>query len=100
MAKYYFLLALIMGGVLYYVYSQDPCYMGIRDDFAVQFPDYEILDSGSTEGTPDSVQCHIRYSKPDDDRIYKDIWLYENRGNGWIFSKTLVTEEQQQEQFP
>jgi len=94
MAKYYFLLVLIIGAALYFVYAQDPCYKAIGDDFSRQFPDYKILDSGSTEGSPQSVQCHIRYSKPDNKTVYKDIWLYENQGNGWSFSKILVTEEQ------
>jgi len=94
MAKYYFLLVLIMGSVLYFVYSEDPCYKNSRADFSRQFPDYKILDSGSTEGSPQSVQCHIRYSKPDNKIVYKDIWLYENQGDGWSFSKILVKEEQ------
>lgn len=99
MAKYYFLLVLIMGAVLYYVYSGDPCYKNVRGDFARQFPDYEIRGSGSAEGSPQSVQCHISYLKPDDEQVYKDIWVYENQGKGWIFSRVLVAEEQLQEQF-
>ncbi len=94
MAKYYFLLVLIIGFALYFVYAEDPCYKNMADDFSRQFPDYEILDSGSTEGSPQSVQCHIRYSKPGSEGVYKDIWLYKNQGNGWSFSKILVSEEQ------
>ena len=94
MAKYYMLLVFIVGAALYYVYTEDPCYKDFRDDFSQQFPDVKILDSGSTEGSPQSVKCHIRYSKPDDKTVYKDIWLYKNQGNGWIFSKILVTAEQ------
>jgi len=100
MTKYYVLLVLIMGGVLYMVYAEDPCYRNFRGDFSRQFPDYKILDSGSTEGTPQSVKCHIRYSKPGSELAYNDIWLYENVGNGWTFSQVLVSEQQEQQQFP
>ena len=93
MWKYYFILVLVMGAALYYVFSVDPCNRTLRADFSRQYPDYKILDSGSREGSPDEVQCHIRYQKPDSEQVYEDIWLYQNSESGWTFSSVLVAEK-------
>ena len=65
MAKYYFILILIMGAVLFYIFLQDPCNELMRMDFSEKHPSYKILDSGSGEGSPDNVHCHLYYQKPD-----------------------------------
>ncbi len=93
MAKYYIALFLIAGAALYYVFLQDPCSQLMKAEFSGKYPDYEIMFTGATEGTPDSVQCHVTYEKPDSKRVYEDVWLYENRGNGWAFSRILKSEE-------
>jgi hypothetical protein len=89
MAKFYFLLVLIAGGALVYVFFQDPCNQLLRADFSSRYPTYKILDSGAQEGSPESVSCHIYYKKPDGDQVYEDIWMYLDSGNGWEFSKVL-----------
>ena len=93
MLKYYIALFLVMGAALFYVFSQDPCNQMLREDFSNRFPDYEILDSSSREGSTDKVQCHIYYQKPDSEQVYKDIWLYQNSGSGWRFSSILETQK-------
>jgi hypothetical protein len=93
MAKYYFILFLVMGGVLYYVFLEDPCNQNIKADFSREHPDYKILDSGSREGSPDEVQCHIRYQKPDGDQAYEDVWLYQKTESGWHFASALAKEK-------
>jgi hypothetical protein len=93
MAKYYFILLLAAAAALFYVFQTDPCNKNIRADFSLQFPGYKILDSGSREGSPDEVKCHIRYQKPDSDQVYEDTWLYRNTENGWIFSSALTKEK-------
>jgi len=93
MAKYYFILFLVMGGVLYYVFLQDPCNQNIRADFLKEHPEYTILDSGSREGSPDEVQCHISYRKPDGDQVYEDVWLYQKTESGWRFASALAKEK-------
>ncbi len=98
MAKYYFILILIMLVVLYYIFLEDPCYNQIRADFSNKYPSYKILDSGSLEGSPDEVTCHIRYQKPDSQQVYEDVWLYQNSESGWSFSSVL--EAQKTEQTP
>jgi len=95
MAKYYILLFLIAGIVLFYIYSTDPCNEKLRMDFSNEHPDYKILDSGSGEGSVDNVHCHIYYLKPDSDQIYEDIWLYQNSDDGWNFSRILETRERE-----
>ena len=91
MAKYYFLLLMIVGIVLYNIYVQDPCNNLLRTDFSNKYPDYKILDSSSGEGSPDDVQCHIYYKKPDSQDVYKDTWLYINTSEGWNFSRVIAT---------
>ena len=96
MAKYYIVLFVILGMVLFYIFLQDPCNQMLRADFLNKYPSYKILDSGSGEGSPDNVQCHIYYQKPDSEQIYEDIWLYENSGSGWSFSKIVETRKKEQ----
>ena len=67
-----------------------------RMDFSDRYPDYEILDSGYREGSPSAVQCHIYYKKPESEQVYEDIWLYQNEGSGWSFSRILETREREQ----
>ena len=91
MAKYYFILVLIMGAVLYYIFLEDPCNNMVRADFSAKNPGYEILNSGAGEGTPDNVQCHIHYQKPDSEEIYEEVWLYQKVGSDWSLSGVLET---------
>jgi hypothetical protein len=93
MRKYYFILVLAIGAALFYVFLQDPCNNMLRADFSNKYPDYKMLDSGSGEGSPESVQCHIYYSKPDSKQVYEDIWLYQDSGSGWKLSKVLETKK-------
>ncbi len=93
MLKYYVALFLIVGGALFYVYSQDPCNQLLKVDFAARYPDHKVMYFGAGEGSPSSVQCHVTYRKPDGEQVYEDIWVYENRGEGWGFSEILGTRE-------
>jgi hypothetical protein len=93
MLKYYIVLFLIAGAVLFYVFSQDPCSNLVRTDFSNKYPDYKILSSGAGEGTPDSVLCHVSYQKPGSNQVYKDVWAYQNSGSGWVFSRILGAKE-------
>jgi hypothetical protein len=96
MAKYYFLLALIVAAVMVYIFYQDPCNIQLREDFSKRYPSYEILDSGSREGSPDEVKCHVLYQKPDSKQVYEDVWLYQNLESGWSFSSVLEAQKTQQ----
>lgn len=96
MGKYYLILVLAMGAVLYYIFLQDPCNNILRTDFSNKYPDYKILDSGSGEGSPESVQCHIYYRKPESEQVYEDIWLYQDSGSGWKLSEVLATKKVEQ----
>ena len=98
MAKYYFILILVMGAVLYYIFLQDPCNNLFKAEFSGKYPDHEILDFVSGEGSPDSVKCHIYYQKPGSEQVYKDTWLYKKLESVWRFSE--VIEEQKTEQMP
>ncbi len=91
MAKYYALLFLAVGIVLYYIFIQDPCSNKIKTDFSRKYPDYKILNSGAGQTSLDNVNCHIHYRKPDSNQVYEDVWLYQKSGNEWSFSKILRT---------
>jgi hypothetical protein len=96
MAKYYFILALIMGAVLYYIFLEDPCNNMVRADFSEKHPGYEILGSRAGEGTPDKVQCHIHFQKPDSEEIYEEVWLYQKVGSDWSLAGVLETQKTEQ----
>lgn len=96
MLKYYVLLFLIAGLGLYYVFLQDPCNRKFRADFSNKYPNYEILDSGAREGSPEIVHCHIYYQKPDSEQVYEDVWLYQHSPGGWNFSRIIETKVRQQ----
>jgi len=96
MLKYYILLFLFAGGILYYIFLEDPCNKQVKTDFSNLYPDYEILYSGATDGSPENVHCHISYKKPDNQEIYEDIIEYINSGSGWKFSRVLETHGEDQ----
>lgn len=96
MAKYYILLFAIFGIGLFYVFSQDPCNRVLRTDFANEYPGYEILDTAAGEGSPEKVQCHIYYKKPDSEQIHEEVWVYQNSGGDWKFSEILATDKKEQ----
>jgi len=96
MLKYYAFLLLILGIGLYYVFIKDPCNQQLRTDFSNKYPSYKILDSGASEGSPESVRCHISYRKPDSNQIYEDVWLYKDSGRGWEFSKIVESHKAEQ----
>ncbi|MBW2446673.1 MAG: hypothetical protein JRG83_12175 [Deltaproteobacteria bacterium] len=85
---------LILGIGLYFVFIKDPCNNQVRTDFLNRFPGYEILDHGPSEGSRETVRCHISYRKPDSEEVYEDIWLYQDSGRGWEFSKILESRKQ------
>ena len=91
MLKYYVFAFLIVGIALFYAFLKDPCNRQLRADFSNKYPGYKILESGASEGSPESVRCHISYQKPDTEKIYEDIWLYLYADTGWKFSRVLET---------
>ena len=96
MLKYYVFLFLIVGIALFYVFIKDPCNQQLKTDFSDKYPSYEIVGSGASEGSPESVRCHISYRKPDSEEIYEDLWLYLKSRSGWKFSKIIETRQQDQ----
>jgi len=96
MLKYYAFLFLIVGMAVFYVSIKDPCKQQLRAEFSDMYPSYAILDSGASEGSPESVRCHISYRKPDGGQIYEDLWLYQHKRQGWSFSRILETRKKEQ----
>ncbi|MCP4001896.1 MAG: hypothetical protein GY727_13390 [Gammaproteobacteria bacterium] len=100
MSKYYFFLFLIFMAVLYYVFLQDPCNILVKNDFSAQNPTYKIFDVGSSDGSVDSVKCHIYYEKPEDKEMHQDVWLYTNSGGDWSFARAIATDMREPEVTP
>ena len=96
MLKYYVALFLIMGMALFYAFITDPCNRQLRTEFSNKHPSYKILNSGASEGSPETVRCRISYQEPDSEQIYEDIWLYRDSGGGWEFSRILETSKMEQ----
>jgi hypothetical protein len=94
MLKYLAFLVLIIGVALFYVFVKDPCNGQLRADFSNKYPSYEIVDSGASEGSPESVRCLVSYQRPDSEQIQEDIWLYQYSRRGWEFSRIIETREQ------
>jgi len=96
MLKYYVFAFLIVGIALFYAFLKDPCNRQLRTDFSNKYPSYKILESGASEGSPESVRCHISYQKLDSEQIYEDIWLYLYADSRWKFSRVLETPKREQ----
>ncbi|MAG31128.1 MAG: hypothetical protein CL908_09595 [Deltaproteobacteria bacterium] len=89
MFKYYLLLFVVFGMALFYVYTKDPCNQQARKDFLGEHPDFVILDSGASEGSPETVRCHVSYREPGNEQVYQDTLVYRDMGRGWQFHKVL-----------
>ncbi|MAG34017.1 MAG: hypothetical protein CL908_24320 [Deltaproteobacteria bacterium] len=83
-----FLLAIFMLAV-FFVYIKDPCNQQVRTDFSNEYPSFKILNSGVSDGSPESVRCHVSYEKPASEQVYEDIWLYQHTDRGWEFVKIV-----------
>ena len=90
MWKYYALLLAAVALVLAYTYVADPCNRLLRTDFARMHPDFEILDSGAEQGSPESVRCQISYRKPGSPDVYREVWVYQYQGTAWEFSRVAL----------
>lgn len=97
MLKYYALAFLVVIIALFYAFLADPCNKRLRMDFASKYPSYEILETGASEGSPESVRCHVSYRKPDSERVYEAIWLYRHSREGWRFSRVLESPRDRRE---
>jgi hypothetical protein len=62
------------------------CGQPSKDDVASEFmkkhPTYTVLSCGVGEGGYEYAYFHIQYKKPNKDKIYEDIWLYNKEPNG------------------
>jgi hypothetical protein len=96
MWKYWTLLVVIAGVGLFYVYRADPCNRLARMEFSARYPSFKLLDTAAEEGSPETVRCRITYRKPDSKQMHEDVWLYQNRANGWEFSRIIESRPQEQ----
>jgi len=75
-------------------------------DFSNKYPSYTIRNFGAGEGDSGglgvvagsrNIHCYILYQKPDSEQVYEDIWLYQQLGTGWNFSRIVATNERNEE---
>ena len=50
--------------------------------FLKKNPGYTILYAAPGEGDESNVYYHFEYKKPNDDKVYKEIWLFMKEENG------------------
>lgn len=48
----------------------------VKTSFLQEHPNYRVIDIHVDEGDFDSVYFHIVYRKPEEEKIYGDMWLY------------------------
>jgi len=54
----------------------------VKSDFKSANPTYQPISAVVGEGHGDAGYYHIRYKKPDDDKIYEQVWLYLRQDDG------------------
>jgi len=54
----------------------------VRSDFHAENPAFQTISATVGEGHSDAAYYHIRYKKPDDDKIYEQVWLYIRQADG------------------
>lgn len=56
----------------------------VKDDFRKEYPTYTPISAIVGEGDGSAANFHIRYKKPNDRKIYEQIWLYLEQEDGEI----------------
>ncbi len=64
----------------------------VKNDFKSANPTLEPISAIVGEGHGDAGYYHIRYRKPNDDRMYEQVWLYLRQDDG-IFKITHKEKE-------
>jgi hypothetical protein len=54
------------------------------EEFKAQNPTYQPLSATVGEGDGGAAYFHIKDKKPEDDRIYEQVWLYLRAEDGKI----------------
>ena len=54
----------------------------VESAFRREHPSYTVLSVGVGEGDGSSAYYHIKYKKPEDGRVYEDVWQYLDDGSG------------------
>ena len=59
-----------------------PSEQQVKNEFKSANPTYEPTSAIVGEGHGDAAYYHIEYKKPNDDKTYKQIWLYLRQDDG------------------
>jgi len=73
-----------------------PSEQQVKNDFRSANPSFQPISAIVGEGHGDAAYYHIWYKKPDDDKVYEQVWLYlrQDDGNFKLTNKekeTIVT---------
>lgn len=52
----------------------------VMTDFKNEHPEYTVLSTVVGEGDGGNASFHIKFKKPNDEKIYVEIWLYQDIG--------------------
>ncbi len=89
MWRYWVFMLVLLGGLLVYAYSSDPCIGLVRREFSEKHSRYEIVSTDAESGSPESVRCVVSYRVPPSREVEQEVWLYRNAGDGWALFKIL-----------
>lgn len=65
-----------------------------RDAFLKENPNFTIVDSYTGEGWDGVGYHHFYYKKPNDDKVYKEIWCFEQQNDGtWKITQRWTPKE-------
>lgn len=65
--------------------------------FLERNPTYTIINSYTGEGWEGVANHHFEYKKPNDERIYKEVWTFVQQDNGtWKVTGQWTPKEQTQ----
>ena|SRR5688572_18437845 len=56
----------------------------VKTDFVDKYPDYQFIDCSVGEGDLVVAYVHVKFKKPEDDKIQQEVWQYWDTDGGWL----------------
>lgn len=79
-----FFVGLIVIFYTFVIRDHNKLYEMVKTDFADKYPNYEFIDCGVGEGDLVVAYVHVRFKRPGDDKIQKEVWQYWDTDSVWL----------------
>ncbi len=90
----YFLVSLVMFSALIFISCGRLSKKTANEIFMKENPTYTIVLSETGEGWEGVAYHHFLYKKPNEDKVYKEIWCFVQQENGtWKVTNREVVKE-------